>query len=184
MSINAVWLAVDVDQPVERNDSTVVKCRLTLAVLFALSAAVALSGCRGGDFTETPPRHYGLTSTSTPMPAIVPLPADVHGYVHVATQSSSVFCSVAVDIVACQTPADNWPRHADGHRFHCASVTADGDFHWVDADLGGLEGLIALDYRTYGAQGWRITATRGGTTFANDRTGHGMVIGTTEVVPF
>ena len=137
---------------------------------------ILVAGCAGG--------VTGHISTSTPpVPSVAALmPND--GYVRVESKSGNMRCSIAADLVACQTSVDNWPRHADGRPFHCASVTADGDFHWVDADLGALEGRITMDYKTYRAQGWTISATSGETTFTNDRSGHGMVVSTAEVRPF
>jgi hypothetical protein len=139
---------------------------------------ILVAGCAGGGVT-------GPISTSTPpVPSVVALMPNDHGYVRVESKSGNMRCSIAADLVACQTSADNWPRHADGRPFHCAGVTADGDFHWVDADLGALEGRIKMDYQTYRAQGWTISATAGETTFTNDRSGHGMVVSTADVQPF
>jgi hypothetical protein len=64
----------------------------------------------------------------------------------VETKSGLTGCSIAAELVACQTSAGNWPSRPDGRRFHIASVSADGEFHWVDADLGALEGRVALEY--------------------------------------
>ena len=139
---------------------------------------ILVAGCSNADVT-------GPISTSTlPAPSVAALMPNDHGYVHVESKSGNVRCSIAADVVACQTSADNWPRHADGRPFHCASVTADGDFHWVDADLGALEGRITMDYKTYRAQGWTISATSGETTFTNERSGHGMVVNTAQVQAF
>jgi hypothetical protein len=86
--------------------------------------------------------------------------------------------------VACQTTADNWPGRPNGQHFHTASVSADGDFHWVNAHLGALEGRVTLDYQTYSASGWTIAATSDGTTFTNVRTGHSMSVSDQDVQPF
>ena len=130
-------------------------------------------------------RDFSTISTSTPpVPSVMALTPDDHGYVRVESKSGTTRCSIAADLVACQTSADDWPRHADGRPYHCASVTADGDFHWVDADIGALEGRITMDDQTYRGQGWTISATSGQTTFTNDRSGHCMVVSTAEVHPF
>jgi hypothetical protein len=63
-------------------------------------------------------------------------------------------------------------------------VSADGDFHWVNADLGALEGRVTLDYQTYSASGWTIAATSDGTTFTNVSSGHGMSVSDQDVQPF
>jgi hypothetical protein len=57
-------------------------------------------------------------------------------------------------------------------------------FQWVKADLGALEGVVTMDYQTYGAEGWTIVATAGGTKFTNNRTGHGMSVSTDTVQSF
>jgi len=139
---------------------------------------ILVAGCVGGG--ETSP----ITTSTPAVPSVVALMPNDHGYVRVESKSGNVRCSIAADLVACQTSADSWPRHADGRPFHCASVTADGDFRWVDADLGALEGRITMDYKTYRAQGWTISATSGETTFTNERSGHGMVVNTAEVQAF
>jgi hypothetical protein len=128
---------------------------------------------------------YRLISTSTPpAPPAIALAPDDRGYVRVETKSGSTRCSIAADLVACQTTADNWPRRPNRQHFHTASVNADGDFHWVDADLGALEGGVTLDYQTYSASGWTIAATSDGTTFTNIRSGHGMSVSDHDVQPF
>jgi len=104
--------------------------------------------------------------------------------VRIETKSGSTRCSIAADLVACQTTADTWPGRPNGQHFHTASVNADGDFHWVDADLGALEGRVTLDYQTYSANGWTIAAISDGTTFTNVRSGHGMSVSDQNVQPF
>ena len=131
------------------------------------------------------PLDYSLISTSPPpSPPAIPLTPNDQGYVRVETQSGSTRCSITTELVACQTSADNWPSRPNGRPFHTASVNADGEFHWVDADLGALEGRVRLDYRTYSAQGWTIAATSDDTKFTNDRTGHGMSVSDQTVAPF
>jgi hypothetical protein len=124
-------------------------------------------------------------STSMPsVPSVVALSPNDHGYVRVETKSGLTRCSLAAELVACQTSADNWPRGEDGQPFHVASVTSDGQFQWVKADLGALEGIVTMEYETYGAQGWTIIATADGTKFTNDRNGHGMSVSTEAVQRF
>jgi hypothetical protein len=80
---------------------------------------------------------YGLISTSTPpVPPAIPLQPNDRGYVRVETKSGSTGCSINTELVACQTSADNWPTGSNGRHFHTASINANGEFHWVEADLG------------------------------------------------
>jgi hypothetical protein len=152
-----------------------------LSGVITLAAATLTADGLSGDV----PVDYSLISTSTPpAPPPIPLAPNDRGYVRVETKSGSTRCSIAAELVACQTSADNGPRRPDGRRFHTASVSAQGDFHWVDADLGALEGRVTLQYLTYTAQGWTINATPDRTTFTNDRTGHGMSVGDQSVAPF
>ena len=65
-------------------------------------------------------------------------------------QFGSTGCSINSELVACQTSANNWPANgngANGQHFHTASVTAAGEFHWVEANLGALEGRVTLIIR-------------------------------------
>ena len=52
--------------------------------------------------------------------------------------------------------------------------------------LGNLGAIptVALDYKTYEAQGWKIDATINGTRFTNERTGHGMFVSIDKVNTF
>ncbi|QZA07515.1 hypothetical protein K3U94_21740 [Mycolicibacter heraklionensis] len=134
---------------------------------------------------DTTPREFVLVSMSeSPPPPAIPLTPNDQGYVRVETISGSTGCSIASELVACQTSADNWPNKPDGRPFHTVSVNANGQFNWVDADLGALAGRVALESQTYSAQGWTIIASPVGTTFTNDRTGHGMSVTDQAVRPF
>jgi hypothetical protein len=118
------------------------KSGVMIVVAAAVLSAALLQGAASPD--------YGLISTSTqPAPPAIPVAPNDHGYVRVETKSGLTGCSIAAELVACQTSAGNWPSRPDGRRFHIASVSADGEFHWVDADLGALEGRVALEYQTY-----------------------------------
>jgi hypothetical protein len=156
-------------------------------VVLVVIAAVIPVGASAASSSAFPPGSawvgYRLISTSTP-PAPPALAPNDRGYVRVETKSGSTRCSIAADLVACQTAADNWPGRPNGQHVHTASVSADGDFHWVNADLGALEGRVTLDYQTYSASGWTIAATSDGTTFTNVRTGHGMSVSDHDVQPF
>lgn len=131
------------------------------------------------------PLDCSLVSTSAPpAPPMTSLAPNNQGYVRVETRSQSIRCSVTSELVACQTTADNWPSRPDGRPFHAASVTANGEFHWVEADLGALEGRVTMDSRTYSAQGWTIVAGSQNATFTNDHTNHGMSVSDQAVKPF
>jgi len=139
--------------------------------------------------TESGPRatpsHYNLISTTPPaVPPAIPLTPNDQGYVRVQTKSGSTSCSINAELVACRTNANNWPTMPDGQHYHVASINANGEFHWVNADLGLLEGKVTMDYQTYSAEGWTIVASPDGTKFTNDRTGHGMSVDTQSVTPF
>lgn len=128
------------------------------------------------------PLRYNTVGTSAP-PTISLAPND-KGYVRVETASGSIRCSIVTELVACQTSAGSWFRRSDGRAFHVASVTADGELTFVDADLGELQGRVTLADRTYSAPGWTIVAASDRTTFTNDRTGHGMTVTDQTVAPF
>jgi hypothetical protein len=146
-------------------------------ILFGLSIAAELLSAPG---VSAP--GVSLISTTAPPPPI-PLTANDRGYVRVEINSGSTGCSINSELVACQTSANSWPVNTSGQHFHTASVTAAGEFHWVDADLGALEGRITLNSQTYTAQGWSIVAAPGGTTFTNG-SGHGMSVSDQEVKAF
>ncbi|BBZ70253.1 hypothetical protein [Mycobacterium paraseoulense] len=146
-----------------------------------LAAAAAAVGYLRGEV----PGRYGLISTSTPSaPPAIPLMPNGQGYVRVQTTSGSTGCSINTELVACQTAANKWPTTPGGRHYHAVSVTSDGQLHWVEADLGALEGRVALDDQTYSAQGWTIVATPESTRFTNDRSGHGMSVSDQSVTSF
>jgi hypothetical protein len=131
------------------------------------------------------PGGYSPISTSTPPPPpAIPLTPNGQGYVRVETKSGSTGCSINTELVACQTAANNWPTTPGGQHYHTVSVTANGQLHWVEADLGALEGHVTLDFQTYSAQGWTIVATPDATKFTNDRSGHGMSVSDRSVTSF
>src|ERR1700761_4260318 len=140
-----------------------------------MRAAGALAAVTGAALASTtvpatvaPPPAYRLIVTSTaptsPTPPETLAPND-HGYVRVTIASQAIGCSIMSDLVACETSSNNWPPRNDGQPYHTASVSSDGEFHLVDGDLGALEGKVALDSRTYWAQGWAITADTDAITF-------------------
>jgi hypothetical protein len=52
--------------------------------------------------------------------------------------------------------------------------------------LGNLGAIptVTIDYKTYAAQGWTITANAEGTRFTNDQTKHGMFVSVEKVNTF
>ena len=129
--------------------------------------------------------RYSLISTSTPAPPPrTRLAPNDRGYVRVETMSGSAGCSITAELVACQNFAGDWTSPSVGQRYPAASVSADGDFHWVQADLGALEGRVRLDCQTYKAVGWTIAVGEAATTFTNDHSGHGMSVSDQDVQPF
>jgi hypothetical protein len=122
----------------------------------------------------SPPVSPHPTTPSGPARAI-PLPPDENGYVFIETKSGETRCQIASDNVGCEAQFTNSPI-MDGEHANGVSVTADGDVQWVLGNLGAIP-TVTIDYRTYDAQGWTITATSSGTRFTNDRTGHGMFVG-------
>ena len=154
--------------------------RASSVVVVIAAVVVCAIFARGGT-----PLHYIMVSTSAPpAPPASPLMPNDQGYVRVEMNSGSIRCSITSELVACQTSANNWPPKPDGGAFHTVSVNADGEFHWVEADLGALNGRIRLDEQTYSARGWTIAVGGDGTRFTNDRTSHGMSVNDQRVEPF
>lgn len=145
-----------------------------------LVVAAIAAGFAGGGVSE----GYSLISTSTPPAPAIPLTPNGQGYVRVETKSGSTGCSINAELVACQTAANNWPTTPSGRNYHTVSVTSDGQLHWVEADLGALEGRVTMDFQTYSAQGWTIVATPDSTRFTSDRSGHGMSVSDQSVTSF
>lgn len=129
-----------------------------------------------------PPSAASPAPGVTPPPA-VELPLNPLRYVQIGTQSGQTWCDIMQDWVGCETSATNWPT-VDGERAHDVKVTAGGDFHWVVGNLGRMTYKVTLGYQTYHALGWTISATEDGTTFTNDRTGHGMRVSVENVSSF
>ena len=149
-------------------------------VITVIAAAAMSAGCGR---VPTPSNHGSISRTGPALPSPIPLPPNDRGYVRVETKSRSIGCSITAELVACQTFSGSW-RDTNGQHHHTASVSADGEFYWVDADLGALQGRVPLDYRAYSAQSWTIVAGPAETKFVNDRGGHGMTVSDQRVTPF
>jgi hypothetical protein len=120
-------------------------------------------------------------SPTTPAGAI-PLPPDQNGYVFIETKSGLTRCQINKDTVGCEAPFTDSPLQ-DGEHANGVSITAGGSVQWVLGNLGAIP-TVTIDYKTYGAQGWTITATAAGTRFTNDHTGHGMFVSIDKVNTF
>jgi hypothetical protein len=120
-------------------------------------------------------------SPTTPAGAI-PLPPDQNGYVFIETKSGLTRCQINKDSVGCEAPFTNSPLQ-DGEHANGVSDTANGSVQWVLGNLGAIP-TVTIDYKTYTAQGWTISATSDGTRFTNDHTGHGMFVSIDKVNTF
>jgi hypothetical protein len=140
--------------------------------------------------TPSPP-----TTASSPTPAppttpaspnapagAIPLAPDNNGYVFIETKSGVTRCQINEDTVGCEAPFTNSPLQ-DGEHANGVSVTSTGSVQWVLGNLGAIP-TVTIDYKTYAAQGWTITATSDGTRFTNDHTGHGMFVSVDKVNTF
>lgn len=66
----------------------------------------------------------------------------------------------------------------------CVGVNADGELNWFMGNAGNPD-FITLEYGIlYRALGWTVEPTPEGTTFTNDRTGHGMLVSVEGVEAF
>jgi hypothetical protein len=153
---------------------------LILAWATTAALAIAATGCAH----DAAPVSQGQTPTTvSPSPSVVALRPNDRGYVRVEVPSASVGCSITVELVACQRFSGVW-HDADGQIQHTASIDGGGEFHWVNADLGELQGRVSLGSHTYSAQGWTIAVQPGTTRFVNDHSGHGMTVDAERVTPF
>jgi hypothetical protein len=128
-------------------------------------------------------------------------------FVNVRTPSPSMRCEVGSDDtdgvgpnVVCQAagfpqaptdpvPYPGWQGNPSVLHRDQAIITASGQFSWRTANLGiappGQPDVTLVEAQTYRLQGWTIMTTGDGTTFTNDATGHGVVIGADyDVKPF
>lgn len=165
------------------------KTRLGLACGCLVLAGTALvAGCSStidgrpvaapGAFPTSRPTAAPSRPTTAPTPSApagaIPLPPDKNGYVFIETKSGETRCQIAADNVGCEAQFTDSPI-VDGEHANGVSITADGNVQWVLGNLGAIP-TVTIDYRTYDAQGWTITATSSGTRFTNNRTRHGMFV--------
>ncbi len=124
----------------------------------------------------------GPPASPTAPAGAIPLPPDQNGYVFIETKSGTTRCQINKDTVGCEAPFTNSPMQ-DGEHANGVSISADGKVQWVLGNLGAIP-TVAIDYKTYSAQGWTRSASPDGTRFTNDRTGHGMFVSIEKVNTF
>jgi hypothetical protein len=143
--------------------------------------------------SSTPPSAPSTTSTSPGPPpstpasptapaGAIPLPPDHNGYVFIETKSGQTRCQINKESVGCEAPFTNSPLQ-DGEHANGVSINSHGSVQWVLGNLGAIP-TVTIDYKTYAAQGWTISATAEGTRFTNDHTGHGMFVSIDKVNTF
>jgi hypothetical protein len=130
----------------------------------------------------SPPSTPAQPPTSSAPGGAIPLPPNDKGYVYIETKSGKTRCQIATDNVGCESEFINSPIK-DGEHANGVNVNADGDVQWVLGNLGAMA-TVAIEYRTYDAQGWTIAASVDGTRFTNNRTQHGMFVSTDDVETF
>jgi hypothetical protein len=131
--------------------------------------------------TSSPPPSAPANPT-TPPAGVIPLPADQNGYVFIETKSGLTRCQISKDSVGCEAPFTNSPLQ-EGEHANGVNVTSGGTVQWVLGNLGAIP-TVPIDYKTYDAQGWTISATAAGTKFSNNRTRHGMFVSIEKVNTF
>jgi hypothetical protein len=112
----------------------------------------------------------------------IPLAPDENGRVFIETKSGLTRCQINSDSVGCEAQFTNSPIQ-DGEHANGVNITASGDVNWVLGNLGDIP-TVPIDYLTYDAEGWTITATESGTKFTNEHTGHGMFVSIEKVDTF
>jgi hypothetical protein len=132
--------------------------------------------------TSTAPTSPSGPATSTAPAGAIPLPPDQNGYVFIETKSGQTRCQINKDSVGCEAPFTNSPMQ-DGEHANGVSISAGGNVQWVLGNLGAIP-TVTIDYKTYEAQGWTISAAPDGTRFTNDHTGHGMFVSIENVNTF
>jgi len=184
----------------ERTQTARASGRLLLAAL--LVSAALVGGCSSvihGKPVASPPagateRSVPKARPSVPSPTpsrppsanppanIIPLPPDPNGYVFIETKSGQTRCQINRHSVGCEAQFTDSPMQ-DGERANGVNITEDGSVQWVLGNLGDIP-TVSIDYLTYDAEGWTITASESGTRFTNDNTGHGMFVSVEKVDTF
>jgi len=132
--------------------------------------------------TSAAPTSPSGPATPTAPAGAIPLPPDQNGYVFIETKSGQTRCQINKETVGCEAPFTNSPMQ-DGEHANGVSISAGGNVQWVLGNLGAIP-TVTIDYKTYEAQGWTVSAAPDGTRFTNDHTGHGMFVSIEKVNTF
>jgi hypothetical protein len=132
--------------------------------------------------SSAPPTTPTTSASPTPPAGAIPLKPDQNGYVFIETKSGVTRCQISKDSVGCEAPFTNSPLQ-DGEHANGVSITATGSVQWVLGNLGAIP-TVTIDYKTYAAQGWTISANVDGTRFTNNNTRHGMFVSIQKVNTF
>lgn len=127
-----------------------------------------------------PPTNPGPSPTTAP--GVISLKPDDNGYVFIETKSGMTRCQINKESVGCEAPFTNSPMQ-DGEHTNGVHITSTGNVQWILGNLGAIP-TVAIDYKTYDAQGWTIVATKDGTRFENNGTRHGMFVSIDAVSTF
>lgn len=121
-------------------------------------------------------------TSAVPPSGAIPLKPDQNGYVFIETKSGQTRCQINKDGVGCEAPFTNSPMQ-EGEHANGVHVNTAGKVQWILGNLGDIP-TVTIDYKTYDAQGWTIIASKDGTRFQNNGTGHGMFVSIEKVNTF
>ncbi|OBK50925.1 hypothetical protein [Mycobacterium kubicae] len=131
---------------------------------------------------STPAPSSAPPTTPTAPAGAIPLKPDESGWVFIETKSGLTRCQINKDSVGCEAPFTHSPMQ-DGEHANGVHITSAGNVQWILGNLGAIP-TVTIDYKTYDAQGWIIVATKDGTRFQNNATGHGMFVSVDKVSTF
>lgn len=134
------------------------------------------------DTAEHPAPSSAPPTTPTAPAGAIPLKPDESGWVFIETKSGLTRCQINKDSVGCEAPFTHSPMQ-DGEHANGVHITSTGNVQWILGNLGAIP-TVTIDYKTYDAQGWTIVATKDGTRFQNNGTGHGMFVSVDKVSTF
>jgi hypothetical protein len=123
------------------------------------------------------------TSDATAAPVGNALQPDPKGFVFIATKSGRTHCQISKHTVVCAAQFTNSPV-VNGQHANEVNVKSNGSLLWGTGQIDAPSNLVTLDYQTYHAVGWTISATKSDTRFTNDTTGHGMSVSVDNVESF
>jgi len=123
------------------------------------------------------------TSDATAAPVGSTLQPDPKGFVFIATKSGRTHCQISKHTVVCAAQFTNSPV-VNGQHANEVNIKSNGSLLWGTGQIDAPSNLVTLDYQTYHAVGWTISATKSNTRFTNDTTGHGMSVSVDKVESF